>query len=78
MSADRTPLPDSSRLLRELDLETPLIGLYDAPDPEAFAPLVRPPAGPGRGPCLFNYYRRWEKGETLHLTADRFGCGGSR
>ena len=57
---------------------TPLIGLYDAPDPEAFAPLVRPPEGPGRGrgACLFNYYRRWEKGETLHLTAERFGCGG--
>ena len=76
MSADHTPLPDPSRLLRELDLRTPLIGLYDAPDPDAFAPLVRPPSGPGRGPCLFNYYRRWEKGETLHLTADRFGCGG--
>ena len=76
MSADHTPLPDPSRLLRELDLRTPLIGLYDAPDPDAFAPLVRPPSGPGRGPCLFNYYRRWEKGETLHLTAERFGCGG--
>jgi hypothetical protein len=76
MSADHTPLPDPSRLLGELDLRTPLVGLYDAPDPEPFAPLVRPPSGPGRGPCLFNYYRRWEKGETLHLTADRFGCGG--
>jgi hypothetical protein len=78
MPADHTPLPDPSRLLRELDLHTPVIGLYDAPDPEAFAPLVRPAAGQarGRGACLFNYYRRWEKGETLHLTADRFGCGG--
>ena len=76
MSADSTPLPDPSRLLRDLDLRTPLIGLYDAPDPEAFAPVVRPPAKRGRGPCLFNYYRRWENGETLHLTADRFGCGG--
>ena len=78
MPADHAPFPDPSRLLRELDLQTPLIGLYDAPDPEAFAPLVRPPEGPGRGrgACLFNYYRRWAKGETLHLTADRFGCGG--
>ncbi len=76
MSADHTPLPDPSRLLRELDLRTPLIGLYDAPDPDVFAPLIRPPSNPGRGPCLFNYYRRWDKGETLHLTADRFGCSG--
>jgi hypothetical protein len=70
--------PDVHTLAASLDLHTPVIGLYDAPDPEAFAPLVRPPAGPsrGRGACLFNYYRRWEKGETLHLTADRFGCGG--
>ena len=82
MPADHDPshghaaLPDSSRLLRELDLRTPVIGLYDAPDPEAFAPLVSPPKGPGRGPCLFDYYKRWVAGETLHLTAEAFGCGG--
>jgi Uncharacterised ArCR, COG2043 len=76
MTKHDVSLPDSSRLLRELDLRTPVIGLYDAPDPDAFAPLVSPPKGPGRGPCLFNYYRRWEKGETLHLTAQAFGCGG--
>jgi hypothetical protein len=72
------PQPDVLALAAALDLYTPVIGLYDAPDPEAFAPLVRPPAGPGRGrgACLFNSYRRWVKGETLHLTADRFGCGG--
>lgn len=72
----RGPLPDPSRLLRELDLRTPLIGLYDAPGPEPFAPVVSPPKGPGRGPCLFNYYPRWVKGETLDLTADAYGCGG--
>jgi hypothetical protein len=76
MHAGHSPLPDSSRLLRHLDLRTPVIGLYDAPDPAPFAPLVAPPKGPGRGPCLFSYYRRWERGETLHLTAEAFGCGG--
>ena len=82
MPADHDPspahaaLPDSSRLLRELDLRTPVIGLYDAPDPEAFAPLVSPPKGAGRGPCLFNYYKRWVAGQTLHLTAEAYGCGG--
>lgn len=68
--------PDPSALIAALDLETPLIGLYDAPDPAVFAPLVEPPQGAGRGPCLFHYYKRWLKGETLHLTAGAFGCGG--
>lgn len=76
MRAETVPLPDPSRLLRELDLHAPLIGLYDAPEPKAFAPLVAPKSGQGRGPCLFHFYRRWEKGETLHLTADDYGCGG--
>jgi hypothetical protein len=69
-------LPDASALLAALDLTTPLVGLYDAPDPEPFAPLVRPAQGSARGQCLFHFYRRWEKGETLHLTADNYGCGG--
>jgi hypothetical protein len=76
MPADHAPLPDPSRLLRELDLSTPLIGLYDAPDPALFAPLVSPSTRPGRGPCLFAYYKRWVGGETLHLTAEAYGCGG--
>ena len=45
MAAEHHPAHDPSRLLSELDLHTPLIGLYDAPDPEAFAPLVAPPKG---------------------------------
>ena len=68
--------PDPSRLLAELALDRPLLGFYDAPDPSAFAPLVAPKAGPGRGPCVFHFYRSWLEGETLHLTADAFGCGG--
>ncbi len=68
--------PDPSSLLAALDLQTPLVGLYDAPDPDAFAPLVEPPQEARRGPCLFHYYQRWLKAETLHLTPDSFGCGG--
>lgn len=76
MRSDQMPQPDPSRLLHELDLRTPLIGLYDAPDPGAFAPLVVPGRGAGRGPCLFHFYKAWAKGQTLHLTAGDFGCGG--
>jgi hypothetical protein len=34
--------PDLSFLSEQLDLTIPPTGLYDAPDPAAFAPLVAP------------------------------------
>jgi hypothetical protein len=71
---DHPAQPDPARLIGELDLRLPLIGLYDAPDPEAFAPLVAPKAGSRRGRCVFDFFRRWQTGETLHLTPDAFGC----
>jgi predicted nucleotidyltransferase len=67
--------PDASDLVARLDLKLPLIGLYDAPDPGPFAPLVEPRVG--RGACLFDFFPRWQAGETLHLTRERFGCGGA-
>ena len=69
--------PDPAPLLAQLNLDLPLIGFYDAPDPAAFAPLVEPRRGAGRGPCVFDFFRRWQYGETLHLTRDNFGCGGA-
>lgn len=68
--------PDPSALIAELDLQTPVVGVYDAPDPDLFAPLVAPKAGARRGQCVFHFYRAWVKGQTLHLTADNHGCGG--
>jgi len=66
--------PEPSVLLGKLDLAFPLIGFYDAPEAEPFAPLVRP--GRGRA-CVFAYVKSWQAGKTLHLTAERFGCGGA-
>jgi hypothetical protein len=74
--ADHRTQPDPSTLLAELDLDLPLIGFYDAPDPTAFAPIVEP-GGAGRGPCVFDFFRRWQRGETLHLTRETYGCGGA-
>jgi len=68
--------PDPTTLVAALDLRTPLVGFYDAPDPGAFAPLVASTSGRGRGACVFQFYRCWLKGETLDLTAGDFGCGG--
>ena len=71
-----TAQPDPSVLVAALDLATPLIGFYDAPDPGELAPLVEPSAKSDRGACVFHFFQRWLKGETLHLTAANHGCGG--
>jgi hypothetical protein len=61
------------RLKTRLDIETPLIGFYDAPDPVFFEPLVYP----WKRQCVYEFYPCWLRGETLHLTKDRYGCGGA-
>jgi hypothetical protein len=64
--------PDPTAILEKLTIREPLIGLYDAPDPAPFAPLVEP-----RAPreCVFASYLRWREGKTLHITAEKHGCG---
>jgi len=66
--------PDMSNLLSKAGITLPVIGIYDAPDPAAFAPVVSPE--PGKHICFFAYFQQWVKGKTLHLTADNHGCGG--
>jgi len=68
-------LPDAQTLTTRIDLTTPLIALYDAPDPKAFEPLVTPRAG--RQACVFAFYEDWLAGRTVLLTADNPGCGGA-
>lgn len=65
--------PDPERLQERLQISLPLIGFYDAPDPALFGPLVEP--GPGQ--CVFCFYKDWLAGRTLHLTKERYGCGGA-
>ena len=69
--------PDLSFLSEQLDLTIPPTGLYDAPDPAAFAPLVAPKPAAKRGECVFSHFRAWQAGKTVHLTSDNFGCGGA-
>ena len=65
--------PNPERLKERLDIKLPLLGLYDAPDPALFKPLVSPKGSD----CIFCFFKNWTKGETLHLTKDRYGCGGA-
>lgn len=66
--------PDMSNLLSKAGITLPVVGLYDAPDPAAFAPVVTPE--PGKHICFLAFFQQWVKGKTLHLTADNHGCGG--
>ncbi len=71
MTKETQPNPD--RLKKRLDIKLPLIGFYDAPDPALFKPLV----APSQSECVFCFFKNWVNGETLHLTKDRYGCGGA-
>ena len=64
--------PDPSVILETLAIREPLIGLYDAPDPAPFAPLVGPK---GSRTCVFASRSQWLAGKTLHISKDRHGCG---
>ncbi|MBT3311907.1 MAG: hypothetical protein HN737_01825 [Desulfobacterales bacterium] len=63
--------PDCTNLLKRIDLTTPLIGFYDTPETKPFEPFVTPKH------CLFSLYENWKKGETAHITKDKFGCMGA-
>jgi hypothetical protein len=65
--------PDPTNFCYRIDLKIPLIGLYDAPNPADFEPLVKP--SPGN--CVFAFYEMWIQGKTLHINKDHYGCGGA-
>jgi len=64
--------PDPTAILETLSITEPLVGLYDAPDPAPFAPLVEPA---DEEECVFAAYERWREGKTLHITREKHGCG---
>jgi hypothetical protein len=63
--------PDPASILEILSIDEPVVGIYDAPDPERFAPLVQPT----KRDCVFASREQWRQGLTLHLTRERHGCG---
>ncbi len=67
--------PDSTKLLQKAGITTPVIGFYDAPDTEPFAPVTSPK--PDTLTCTFAFYKPWLNGKTLLLTKDNFGCRGA-
>lgn len=68
------PAPDLTLLLDRLSIGRPIVGFYDAPRAEPFAPLIEPRRG-AHG-CIWAFYEQWRRGVTVHLTEDRHGCAG--
>ena len=64
--------PDPTNLLGRIDLNTPLIGFYDAPDAAPFEPLVRP--APGKRVCVFAFYRCTSHTITMAAGGPDTGC----
>ena len=67
--------PNPTYLLDKTEIELPLIAFYDTPDLKDFKPVVTPNKQ-GRA-CMYSFYKKWLKGETVVLTKDNFGCGGA-
>ncbi|MEE4258031.1 MAG: DUF169 domain-containing protein [Bacteroidales bacterium] len=65
---------DASYLIKKLDLNIPLIGIYDAPADTGFGDIVTPPGH--KHACFFAYYKKWLKGATVRLSHSNYGCGG--
>lgn len=65
---------DASYLIRKLDLDIPLIGIYDAPADTGFRDIVTAPKH--KHACFFAYYKKWLKGATVKLSHSNYGCGG--
>lgn len=66
--------PDLTFFLNKIDLNIPLIGIYDAPDSTFFEPLVTVPVR--QRACIFEFYNDWLEGRTLVITPESYGCGG--
>ena len=66
--------PNPDYLVQKLELTIPLVGVFDAPDPAMFDPVVTIPANTRA--CIFEFYNNWLDGNTLQLSGGSYGCGG--
>jgi hypothetical protein len=57
-------IPDPAELLAISGIGIPLIGFYDVPDREPFAPFATP------GRCLFSAYSDWLKGRSVCISLE--------
>ncbi|NOY36915.1 MAG: DUF169 domain-containing protein [Chlorobi bacterium] len=63
--------PNYKYLMEKTGIRFPLIGFYDTDNKSAFEPLILSRT------CVFAYYKQWEKGKSLLITGNQFGCPGA-
>lgn len=68
-------IPNPTYLLQKTEIKQPIIAFYDAPETKVFEPTVQP--NKTGHACMYSFYKKWLKGETVVLTKDNFGCGGA-
>ena len=68
-----THAPGPARLLERLQIGPASDRILRRPRSGPIRPLVEP--GPGQ--CVFCSYKDWLAGRMLHLTRERYGCGGA-
>jgi len=56
--------PNPKELLELSGIKTSLIGFYDVPEKEPFAPLIKPMR------CVFSAYENWQNGESVCISME--------
>lgn len=62
---------NASYLIEKINLDWPLIGFYDTPNPENFKPYTEATS------CVFAHFQLLKKGKAIRITKDQHGCGGA-
>lgn len=68
-------LLDATYITDKLNIDLPLIGVYDAPHDAEFDRIIEPVSH--RRTCVFAYFNAWMRGQTLKLSSTNYGCNGS-
>ncbi len=68
-------IPNPNYLLEKTGINLPLIAFYDTPETKLFEPTIKP--NKMGHACMYSFYKKWLKGETVILTKNNFGCGGA-
>ncbi len=63
--------PNPKAIIEIAEISGPVIGLYDTSDLKPFEPFAE-----FKG-CVFSSYKRWEKGESILISDNKFGCFGA-
>ena len=64
-------LLDATYITDKLNVNLPLIGVYDAPHDALFDRVIEPVSY--RRKSIFAYYNAWMRGQTLKLTSLNYG-----